>query len=90
MNDETRREAGSETTVDGWWSNEILIAPDDIARGPAGDCCILCGQVGINLPDDHGCRPNIDVQAYRARRRLVPNWRQTLQAPTAADDRRAA
>ena len=66
MNDETRRGAGSETTVGGWWSNEILIAPDEIARGQAGDCCITCGRVGIDLPLDHGCVPNIDVQAYRA------------------------
>jgi hypothetical protein len=29
-----------------------------IARGSAGDCCILCGKVGINLPDEHGCVPN--------------------------------
>jgi hypothetical protein len=39
--------------------------PADIARGPAGDCCILCGKVAENLPPDHGCKPNIDGQAYR-------------------------
>jgi hypothetical protein len=46
----------------------ILKQPSDneIARGPAGDCCILCGKVGIDLPLDHGCRPSIDVEAYRA------------------------
>jgi hypothetical protein len=66
VNDETRREAGSETTVSGWWSSEILIAPDDIARGSAGDCCILCGAVAENVLLDHGCVPNIDVDAYRA------------------------
>jgi hypothetical protein len=38
----------------------------EIARGTAGDCCIWCGKVGIHLPLDHGCRPNIDVEAYRA------------------------
>jgi hypothetical protein len=40
--------------------------PNDIARGPAGDCCILCGKVAGSLPLDHGCKPNIEVQAYRA------------------------
>jgi hypothetical protein len=43
--------------------------PEEIARGSAGDCCILCGKVGINLPDDHRCKPNIDVDAYRAQRK---------------------
>jgi hypothetical protein len=46
----------------------ILKQPTDneIARGSAGDCCILCGKVGVLLPLDHSCRPNIDVEAYRA------------------------
>jgi hypothetical protein len=44
----------------------------DIARGRAGDCCVLCGKVGIDLPIDHGCRPNIDIEAYRAQ---VTEWR---------------
>jgi hypothetical protein len=44
--------------------------PNEIARGTAGDCCILCGKVGIHLPIDHGCQPNIDVAAYRARPKL--------------------
>jgi hypothetical protein len=48
---------------------------NDIARGTAGDCCILCGKVGIDLPLDHGCIPNIDVQAYRARPKQVTEWR---------------
>jgi hypothetical protein len=78
VNDETRREAGSETTVGGKWSNEILIAPDEIARGPAGDCCILCGLVGVDLPLDHGCQPSIDVEEHRAQLansgRLVVRW----------------
>jgi hypothetical protein len=74
VNDETRREAGSETTVGGWWSNEILIAPDDIARGPSGDCCILCGLVGVDLPLDHGCRPSVDVEAYRVQAKPVTEF----------------
>ena len=45
---------------------DIAATGADIARGSAGDCCILCGLVGINLPLDHGCKPNIDVEAYRA------------------------
>jgi hypothetical protein len=44
----------------------ILEQTADIARGPAGDCCILCGKVVVNLPLDHGCKPDIDVEAYRA------------------------
>lgn len=39
---------------------------NEIACGSAGDCCILCGLVGIDLPLNHGCQPNIDVEAYRA------------------------
>jgi hypothetical protein len=35
----------------------------EISRGPAGDCCILCGAVAINLPDDHGCVPTVDPAA---------------------------
>jgi hypothetical protein len=46
--------------------------PNDIARGPAGNCCVLCGKVGIDLPIDHNCRPNIDIEAYRAQ---VTEWR---------------
>ena len=49
----------------------ILPTPRDIARGSAGDCCILCGKVGIDLPLVHGCRPNIDVDAYRAQPKQV-------------------
>jgi hypothetical protein len=52
--------------LDGWGVMSAIPQPDEIARGPAGDCCILCGKVGIHLPLDHGCRPNIDVEAYRA------------------------
>jgi hypothetical protein len=63
-----------ETTVGGWWSNEILIAPDEIARGPAGDCCVYCGLVRFNLPLDHDCRPNIDVVAYRAQSKRVAEF----------------
>jgi hypothetical protein len=48
------------------FSRLILAQTPDIARGPAGDCCILCGKVAENLPLDHGCKPNIDVEAYRA------------------------
>jgi hypothetical protein len=88
VNAETRREAGSET-VRGLWSSEILIAPDEIARGASGDCCILCGLVSIDLPPDQGCKSNIDVEAYRNRRRLVSDWGQRPQAPIAAHDRRA-
>jgi hypothetical protein len=46
----------------------VIPQPNEIARGRAGDCCVLCGQVGIDLPLDHGCQPNIDVQAHRAER----------------------
>jgi hypothetical protein len=50
----------------------------DIARGPSGDCCVLCGLVGIDLPLDHDCRPSIDVEAYRAQLtnsgRLAERW----------------
>jgi hypothetical protein len=49
--------------------------PDEIARGSAGDCCILCGLVGINLSLDHGCRPNIDVEAYQAQRKRAAEIR---------------
>jgi hypothetical protein len=81
VNDETRREAGSETTVGGWWSNEILIAPDDIARGTAGDCCILCGTVGINLPDEEGCIPN--VSPAEVKRGTRPSLSEVLRCPAA-------
>jgi hypothetical protein len=37
-------------------------APVDIARGSAGDCCVLCGRVGINLPDEHRCTPNLTAE----------------------------
>ena len=43
-----------------------------ISRGASGDCCVLCGRVGIDLPDEHGCQPTIDVEAYRAQPRH--NW----------------
>jgi hypothetical protein len=33
----------------------------DIARGRSGDCCILCGRVAENLPEDHGCK-TIDAE----------------------------
>jgi hypothetical protein len=85
-------QGAAQTTADEAMSR--FIVPDDlgrfIARGSAGDCCILCGKVGIHLPLDHGCRPNIDVQAYRNRRRLVSDWGQRPQAPIAAHYRRAA
>jgi hypothetical protein len=48
---------------------------NDIARGPAGSCCILCGKVGIDLPLDHRCQPSsIDVAAYRARIAERAGW----------------
>jgi hypothetical protein len=54
----------------------ILEQPSDseLARGSAGDCCILCGKVGIHLPVDHGCQPNIDVEAHRARVAERAGW----------------
>ena len=55
----------------------ILPTPRDIARGSAGDCCILCGKVGIDLPLVHGCRPNIDVDAYRAQPKQAQRVRRT-------------
>ena len=56
-----------ETPGEGDWFSAVTLAqPADIARGPAGDCCILCGKVGIDLPPDHGCKPTIDVEASRA------------------------
>jgi hypothetical protein len=51
-----------------------LPTPPDIVRGSAGDCCILCGKVGIHLPVDHGCQPNIDVEAHRARVAERTGW----------------
>jgi hypothetical protein len=30
-----------------------------ISRGSSGDCCILCGRVGVDLPDEHGCKPDL-------------------------------
>jgi len=30
-----------------------------ISRGSVGDCCILCGLVGVDLPDLHGCVPDL-------------------------------
>jgi hypothetical protein len=33
-----------------------------IARGTAGDCCVWCGKVGINLPIEHGCKPNVTAE----------------------------
>jgi hypothetical protein len=39
----------------------ILSQTHDIARGPSGDCCIYCGLVAENLPQDHGCKP-IDAE----------------------------
>jgi len=30
-----------------------------IARGSAGDCCLLCGRSRVALPVDHGCRPDL-------------------------------
>jgi hypothetical protein len=58
------------------FSRLILAQPPDIARGSAGDCCILCGKVAVNLPLDHGCKPNIDVQAYRAQLSNSERWSQ--------------
>jgi hypothetical protein len=26
---------------------------------PAVICCLLCGKTGLDLPTDHGCRPNL-------------------------------
>lgn len=36
--------------------------PVDISRGPAGDCCIYCGRVAVDLPVDHACRPNLSPE----------------------------
>jgi len=52
----------------------ILPTPSDISRGSAGDCCLWCGLVGVDLPDDHGCKPDIDVIAYRARVAERAGW----------------
>jgi hypothetical protein len=40
----------------------VIPQPNEIARGSAGDCCILCGKVGIDLPLEHGCKPNVTAQ----------------------------
>lgn len=32
---------------------------DHISRGPAGGCCLRCGKVGIELPVEHGCIPDV-------------------------------
>jgi hypothetical protein len=39
----------------------------EISRGTAGDCCVRCGRVGIDLPVEHGCVPNLtpEQEAYR-------------------------
>jgi hypothetical protein len=34
----------------------------DISRGTAGDCCVLCGRVGVDLPIEHGCVPNLSAE----------------------------
>jgi hypothetical protein len=52
--------------------------PVEIRRGPAGDCCILCGRVGIDLPVEHGCIPNLSAedlaQLEADRRRPRRSW----------------
>jgi hypothetical protein len=56
----------------------VIPLPNEIARGPAGDCCLLCGLIGIDLPLNHDCRPNIDVETHRAQLtnsgRLAERW----------------
>jgi hypothetical protein len=37
--------ADEKPTGDGGISTATLAQAPDIARGPAGDCCILCGKV---------------------------------------------
>lgn len=32
-----------------------------ISRGTAGDCCVACGRVGVDLPQDHDCQPDVAV-----------------------------
>jgi len=32
---------------------------DYISRGRSGDCCLLCGRIGVDLPVEHGCLPDI-------------------------------
>jgi hypothetical protein len=56
--------------------------PVDISRGPAGDCCIYCGRVAVDLPVDHACRPNLsqeDLAELEAdRRRPHRSWADIL------------
>jgi hypothetical protein len=57
-------EQGAQTTADEAMSRFII--PDEpdrfISRGSAGDCCILCGKVGLPLPVEHGCTPDADPE----------------------------
>ncbi len=32
---------------------------DYISRGRSGDCCLLCGRTGVDLPVLHGCLPDL-------------------------------
>jgi hypothetical protein len=54
----------------------------EITRGTAGDCCLLCGKVRVDLPVEHGCIPNltpnqlVDLRAAAARPRL--SWDELL------------
>jgi hypothetical protein len=52
---DARREMISATT----YADKL---PVEIARGTAGDCCVKCGRVGVDLPDEHGCRPDVTEQ----------------------------
>jgi hypothetical protein len=36
--------------------------PHTTARGTAGDCCVLCGRVGVDLLVEHSCRPNLTAE----------------------------
>jgi hypothetical protein len=44
------------------WPLTAYKQPINIARGAAGDCCVLCGKVGVPLLVEHGCVPNVEPE----------------------------
>jgi hypothetical protein len=67
-------EQGAQTTADEAMSRFII--PDEpdrfISRGSAGDCCTLCGRVGVPLPVEHSCTPDVEPGTLPTERSVDP------------------
>jgi hypothetical protein len=45
--------------VNSWARLRWFDPATQISHGPDGDCCLRCGRIGVDLPADHSCNPNL-------------------------------